>query len=213
MKRVAAVAGGLILLLVVGQFVLPLIAEKVVRGQLEDHGEVDSVNISAFPALKLIFHKADDVDVHMTSLELGTGEDIGEQIEKSGDAGTVDVTVDEGMLGPLRLHDLEYHKDGDALSGEASVTSEDLQNALPFGLDAAPVAAGDGALVMEVSFGPLSGRARLSAQDGVLQIAPDGLLGGFAAVTIFDDPRVVVTGVGARPQPDGFTLTATGELP
>src|SRR3954447_5797242 len=192
---------------------MPWVAEKVVKSQLDDRGEVVSVNVSAFPAFKLLFKHADDVDVHMKSIELGTGEDIGAEIQKSTDADTVDVKVDEGTLGPLKLHDLEFHKDGDQLTGQASVTSQDLQAALPFGLDAAPVASGDGALVMEVSFGPIAGRARLSAQDGKLRIAPDGLLGGFAALTIFDDPRVVVTGVGAKPEPDGFTLTAAGEVP
>jgi hypothetical protein len=211
-KRVAAAAGGLFLLLVVAQFVLPAIAERIVRGQLDDRGKVESVDISAFPAVKLIFHKADSVRVHMSSLELGAG-DIGEQIEDTRDAAEVDARIDSASLGPLQLHDLEFHKRGDDLAGEASVTTEDLQAALPFDLEVAPVASGDGALTMEVAFGPVAGRARLSALDGSLQIAPDGLLGGFAALTIFEDPRVVVTGVGARGLADGFTLTADGELP
>jgi hypothetical protein len=76
-----------------------------------------------------------------------------------------------------------------------------------------PVAAGDGQLVLEAVAGPLSVRARLSARDGALVIAPDGLLGGFASLTVFSDRRVRVTGVGARSRADGFTVTATGALP
>ena len=70
----------------------------------------------------------------------------------------------------------------------------------------------DGALVMEADVGPVAIRARLSASDGALLIAPDGLLGGFASVRVFDDPRVRVVSVGAQPQADGFTVVARAEL-
>jgi hypothetical protein len=210
-RRIAAAAGVLLLLLVVGQLTLPLIAEKVVRGMLDDRGKVESVDVKAFPAFKLIWRHADKVTVHMSSLTLGTG-DIGQQLEDSRGAGEVDAVVDDATLGPLHLRNLEFHKDAAALSGEASVTTQDLKDAL-LGISVVPVASGDGALVMEATVGPVSARARLSASDGALQIAPDGLLGGFASLTVFEDPRVVVDGVGARSGTNGFTLTAAGRLP
>jgi hypothetical protein len=43
-------------------------------------------------------------------------------------------------------------------------------------------------------------------------VAPEGLLGGLGALTVFKDSRVQVTEVGSRPGPDGFTLTAAGRL-
>jgi hypothetical protein len=49
------------------------------------------------------------------------------------------------------------------------------------------VAAGGGQLVLQASAGPVNVRARLSARDGRLVIAPDGLLGGLAALTVFED--------------------------
>ena len=93
------------------------------------------------------------------------------------------------------------------------MTQGDLAAALPPAVGLQPVAAGDGQLVLEVAAGPISARARLSARDGALVIAPDGLLGGFASLTVFSDRRVRVTGVGARSRADGFTVTATGALP
>jgi hypothetical protein len=66
--------------------------------------------------------------------------------------------------------------------------------------------------VLEGAVGPLSARARLSARDGALVIAPEGLLGGLGALTLFKDSRVQVTEVGSRTGLDGFTLTATGRL-
>ena len=68
-------------------------------------------------------------------------------------------------------------------------------------------------MLREVAVGPLGGQARLSADDGALRIAPEGLLGALGSLTIFEDPRVIVEGVGARPRDGGFTLTATGRLP
>jgi hypothetical protein len=55
-------------------------------------------------------------------------------------------------------------------------------------------------------------RARLTARDGALVVAPEGLLGGLGTLTVFRDSRVKVTQVGSRPGSDGFTLTAAGRL-
>jgi hypothetical protein len=43
-------------------------------------------------------------------------------------------------------------------------------------------------------------------------IAPDGVLRGLGALSVFRDPRVQVTGVGSRPRADGFTLVANARL-
>jgi hypothetical protein len=66
--------------------------------------------------------------------------------------------------------------------------------------------------VLEGAVGPLSARARLTAQDGALVVAPEGLLGSLGALTLFRDSRVQVTEVGSRSGPDGFTLTAAGRV-
>lgn len=212
-KRIAIGVVALVLgLLVVAQLALPPLAERYVRDEVRDRGgEVASVQVSAFPAVKLVFRHADEVRLRLRSAQLGAG-DLAEQLHDARNVDRLDATVVEMQLGPLRLRDLQLHKRGGALTGEAGVTREDLAAALPAGLDVEPVATGGGELTLQASVGPLTARARLSASDGALRIAPDGLLGGFASVTVFDDPRVAVTGVGARPRADGFTLTAAGRL-
>jgi hypothetical protein len=55
-------------------------------------------------------------------------------------------------------------------------------------------------------------RARLSARDGALVIAPEGLLGGLGSLTVFRDSRVHVSAVGSKLGADGFTITASGRL-
>ena len=38
------------------------------------------------------------------------------------------------------------------------------------------------------------------------------VLGGFAALTVFSDPRIEVRRVGARPRAGGYTFTAAARL-
>jgi hypothetical protein len=193
------------------QVFLPRIAESRVRHELASTGHVTSVHVSAFPALKLLFERADSVTVRMSSASLGTG-DIGERLASTRRTHDLDVAVDTFELGPLRLRDVSLHKSGSRLTGEASLTESDLADALPVDLGLRPVSSSDGALVMEADVGPVAVRARLSAADGALLIAPDGLLGGFASVTVFEDHRVRVLSVGARPRADGFTVVTRGRL-
>ena len=212
MRRPAVGAAVLVVaLLVLSQVALPLLAESRLRSELADTGRVTSVSVSAFPALKLLAGRADSVRVRMSSGSLGVG-DLGERLASTSRADSLDFQVDEFSLGPLRIRDVSLEKDGDALVGTASITSADLAAALPVDLGLRPVESDDGALVMEAQVGPVAVRGRLSDSDGALLIAPDGLLGGFASVTVFDDPRVHVDGVTARPYPDGFTIVTNATL-
>ena len=208
MKRAAI---GLLLVLVASQIALPPLAERQVRSELAETGEVTSVDVDAFPALKLLFERADSVTVRMSSASVGAG-DIGDRLASTSRTGSLDVAVDVLRIGPLRVRDVALRKSGDELIGEASLTREDLEAALPVDLGLRPVENSEEELVLEAEVGPVAVRGRLSDSDGALRIAPDGLLGGFASVTVFEDPRVRITGVGARSRPDGFTVVVDGEL-
>ena len=198
-------------LLVAAQIILPIVAEDRVRSELSATGRVTSVEVSAFPALKLLFGRADSVRVRMSRARIGSG-DLGDRLASTKRVDSLDARVDTLTLGPLVVHDVTLRKRGSALTGSASVRSADLSAALPVDLGLRPVSsAGDG-LVLEGSVGPISARARLSASDGALVIAPDGLLGGFATLTLFQDPRVRVLSVSSRGDADEFTLTARGTV-
>jgi LmeA-like phospholipid-binding len=198
-------------LLVLSQVGLPLLAESRLRSELDETGDVTSVDVSAFPALKLLFQRADSVRVRMSSASVGVG-DLGDRLASTSRAEKLDFSVDSLSLGPLQIRDVSLTKDGDDLQGMASVTSSDLEAALPVDLGLHPVESSDGALVMEAEVGPIAVRGRLSDSDGALLIAPDGLLGGFASLTVFDDPRVEIDGVTAQPYPDGFTIVTNATL-
>lgn len=192
-------------LLVASQLALPTLAERRVRSELAEFGTVASVKVSAFPALKLLFEKADSVSVRMESAEVGTG-DLGDQLASTERTGKLDFAVESLSVGPLEVRDVTLHKDGDELAGEASLTADDL----PMGIR--PVDASDGALIVEAQIGPAVVRARLSAVDGALRVAPDGLFGGFASVTVFEDPRVSIESVGAESFEGGFTTVVRARL-
>jgi hypothetical protein len=55
-------------------------------------------------------------------------------------------------------------------------------------------------------------RTRLTAREGRLVIAGEGPLARLGTLTVYDDPRVQVTSVGARAVPGGFTLAAAARL-
>jgi hypothetical protein len=198
-------------LLVASQFALPRLASSRLRSELAPTGTVTAVEVHAFPALKLLFERADSVDVRMSDARIGAG-DLADRLAATERTDSLDARVEIASLGPLKLRDVRLSKDGDALRGEASLTEADLAAALPVDLGLRPVSSVDGALVMEAEVGPVTVRARLSASDGALLIAPDGLLGGFASVSVFDDPRVRVLGVAAQSRADGFTVSARAEL-
>jgi len=214
-RAALAAAGGLILLLVGAQLLLPRIAEHRLRDRLERSGTVEQVDISAFPAVKLLWHKADDVTVRMGRLRTGSG-NFADLLARTGDADDVDASAAEQHLLSLRLLDSHLRKRGDDLTLAATVTDADLRAALPPGFAVRPVASGNGALVFEGTAELLgqrfTGQATVSARDGRLRLEPNIPFGGVLSLTVFADPRVEVLGVGARRRPNGFTLTARVRL-
>jgi hypothetical protein len=200
--------------LVVIQLVAPPIAERRLRERLERSGRVDRVEIGAFPAVKLLWGRADDVVVRMRDARPGPG-GLADLLARARDTERLDAHVDSLRVLTLRLRDVRLRERDAELTGSAAVTEPDLRAALPPSFDVRPVASGDGAMVLEgsaVVLGRrLSARAVVAARDGKLVIAPEIPFGGLLSLTLFSDPRVAVTDVSARPAAGGgFTLQAAG---
>jgi hypothetical protein len=201
--------------LVAAQLILPGVSEQRLRDRLSSDGRVTRVEVHSFPAIKLLWHRADRVVVRMSSASSGTGR-VADLLTSARDAGEVDARVGELKVTLLRLRDVRLRKRGDRLEGRATVTTADLNSALPPGFTLRPVAAGGGALVFEgtatILGRMLRARAVAAARDGKLLVAPDVPFGGLAALTVFADPRVTVEDLGAQATQDGFTLTARARL-
>lgn len=213
MRRIAVLtAAGLVLLvLIVAQLLLPGIAAQELHDDLAQSGTVLEVNVSAFPAIKLIWHKADSVLVRMGRYRSGAG-NLGDTLGRAVDAGSLDASVQELEVGPLTLRNATLRKRGSELTGSASVTEADLRSAV-FVLDnVEPVASGNGQLTLRgtASFLGLNATvdATVAAKDGALVVAPNVPLGGIAAITLFDNPHVDVQSVSAVNVPGGFRVSA-----
>jgi hypothetical protein len=213
MVRAAFAFVGLVLAaLLGGQLVLPRAAERRISADLAKNGHVTRVHVEAVPAVKLLFGRADRVEVAMSEVRAGTTGRLVELLRRTEATKELDARADLVTLGPLRLHAAMLTKDDDRLTGQASISDAELAAALPPQLSLRPVDDPSGELVLEGGVGPFSARARLTANNGALVIAPEGLLGGLGSLTLFRDSRIHVTDVSSSPTPDGFTLTASGTL-
>ncbi len=217
MRRLGAlaVAGLVVALLVVAQLVLPGIAAQRLRDQLSRSGRVLEVQVSAFPAIKLLWHHADSVVVRMASYRASPAKLPG-TLDQTGSVGSLRASAQTFQDGLLTLHDASLVKDGNRLTGRATVNESDLRAAAPFLQSVTPVASSDGRLTLRgtATFLGLSATvdATVSAQDGKLVIAPDVPFGGLATITVFSDPRIQVLGVSASPAPGGFAVRGTAVL-
>ena len=217
MRRIIAIAtaGVVILVLVVAQLVLPAIATDRLRDRLSKSGNVISVEVHAFPAIKLLWNHADRVVVRMGRYQSGAGA-LGELLGQTSDVGSVDASAQEFSSGLLTVRDAALRKRGNQLVGTALVTESDLRRALPILQSVVPVESSDGRRTLRGTaslFGVTATvDATVSTSGGNLIVAPDVPFGGFATLTVFSNPHVEVQSVGASSAPGGFRVTATGRL-
>ncbi len=217
MRRIALIVVVLLAVLVlgVGQLVLPGIAAHQLRDRLSQYGTVGAVHVHAFPAIKLLWHHADRVDIALASYHSDSGR-AGSFLGSSGQVGTLNVTVASVQIGLLRLRAATLTKRGQNLSASAKVSESDLTSAVPFLQDVRPVASGRGALTFQGTVGAfglgVTADATVAVQDGALVVTPDLPLGGLAPITLFSNPQVTVQSVSASQLLGGFSVSAHGRL-
>jgi hypothetical protein len=204
-----------VVLLVVAQLVLPGIAAQRLRDHLSHSGRVLSVDVSAFPAIQLLWHHADTVTVRMATYRAAPA-DLPGTLEQVADVGSLRASAQVFQDGLLTLHDARLVKRGNRLVASAGVTQAALRRVLPTLSSVTPVASDAGRLVLRGTatlFGlSATVTATVSAPDGKLVVVPDVPFGGLATVTLFSDPRIRVAGVSASRAPGGFTVRGTALL-
>jgi LmeA-like phospholipid-binding len=215
---VIAAAGAVALVVVVlavAQLVLPGVAEQRLRDQLSRSGTVLEVKVSAFPAIELLWHRADSVVIRLGRYRSTSGP-FGGTLAQTADVGWIDASAQEVDVGLVVLRSARLTKRGDQLTGSATVDEADLVRAVPFLDGVVPIASGDGRLVLRgtASFLGLSATvdAIVAADNGALVVAPDVPFGGLATIRLFSEPHVYVQGVSATAVPGGFTLSGTARV-
>ncbi|HEY2772368.1 MAG TPA: hypothetical protein VGI87_17460 [Solirubrobacteraceae bacterium] len=211
LTAIAVVAGVIVVLLVIAQLVLPGIAANRLKDRLKKSGDVIEVKVSAFPAIKLLWHHADSVRIRVGTYRAAPSS-VGSQLAQAGDAGSIDASATQFTSGLLTVHDATLRKRGNQLTATARVEDADLVRAVPILESVQPVASGNGQLVLRGTaslFGvSATVNATVAASGGKLVIAPDVPFGALATITVFSNPHVSVQGVSATPAPGGFTVTA-----
>jgi hypothetical protein len=213
--------GGIVATLVVAQLVLPGIAARIARDQIGKYGAVRSVSLHAFPAIELLWGRAESATVHAGDLRMSNSQFDGLLPRLSG-IQNVDMTAESFQMGSVRMSRVSTRKRGQELTTQGTLTQADLQSALPAGVQVQLVENVHGAVEVRVSgslFGVgASALALLSAQDGKLIAQPQGFpFAGLARITLFSDPHLAVQAVGLSPHPGpagetGYLLTLRAKL-
>jgi len=200
--RIARVLLGLIvLLLVLAQVFLPGIAASRISSRLKRYGSVQSVSVSAWPALKLLWGSADSVKVRALNLRV-TPAQTAKLLWEGRGLGSIEMNATRAQEGPLRLRDVRLRKRGSALSAQALITQADASAALPPGMSVSLLGSEGGSVKVRASGGLFGVGASVDAvagpSEGKLIAHPlEPLLEGFH-LTLFAEPHVYIQGVGAR---------------
>jgi hypothetical protein len=218
---VAALASGAVVLIVlgIGQLVLPGAAEHRLRSQLARYGTVRQVHVESVPAVKLLWHRADSVTVAMDSYRSqpsGHGS-LADFLSRTRNTGKLDVSVGTLQSKLVTLHQVRLRKEGQQLVGQAELTQQELATALPSFLNVRPVSASQNGIVVQASASVLGRRVTLHlgvlADAGRVIVRPEGLIfGSLATITVFSDPRIYVESVGAELHGERYLLTARARL-
>lgn len=210
-----SVGAGLVVVLVGGQLLVPAIATTVLRHRLARHGTVISARLSAFPWIELLWQHADSVTVRMADFNVEPHE-LDQLLEQGGGIGNLDISIGVVHTGLLKLRDVSFSKHGDEMVGVARLELGDLRDALPIVQSLKPVRDSGGQLVLRGTASVLGVNAAVdvvvAARDGKLVVAPAGLLGAFATVTLFDDPRIRVQSVSGTTVPGGVRFVVRGKV-
>jgi hypothetical protein len=243
LSRVASIAVGLMaVLLGIGQIILPRLAADRLRAELETHGHVLSVSVSAVPAIELLWGHADSVTVTMTNYgpadathrkgyALGTrrapaptspplsiAQRIGDLLARTAGATAVTARIASFRAGRLVLTNMLFVKHGQQLFASALVTEAAVQATLPDEFSLRPVNSSTGQLRFRGGARVLDTRlslvARLVARHGAVVVQPDviGIFPAALSLTVFRAPQVDVESVGSRSAKSAWELSATGRL-
>jgi len=199
--RIAAwLVGAIVLMLVLAQLFLPTIAASRVRSRVEKYGTVKSVTVDAWPAVELLWGKAESVNVKAGSLQISAAQ-MAKLLGEARGVKSMRVSAESVKEGPLQLYDASLQKHGDALLGSAWASRADVKTALGEGFEVQLQPSGAGRVQMSVEGGLFGVKAAVQAvaeaQEGDVVVHPLGFLLEGLKLTLFAEPEVYVEGVGA----------------
>jgi len=212
-------------LLVAAQALLPSLAADRVRSKAAKYGHVESVKLSAWPAVKLLWGRADSAEMKASRMAISPAQMASLMWEAHGVSSMTVRTERLKLLVPglphgLTVTDAIMRKHGSEVQATATVTQAQLDEALPNGFRVKPLSSGPEGVLLRASGGLFGGaislNARLFASGGRLIVEPQGLpFAALAAVTLFADQHLQMTAVAlnvVRRQPLTYGLSLTAAL-
>ena len=206
------------LLLALAQALLPRIAASRIGSRVGRYGKVQSVSVSAWPALTLLWGDAESVHVRARSLSLSP-QQVAELLWEGRGASSMQVSAERVELGSLALSDASLRKHGSALNAQAFATEAGVRAALPEGVGVRLLRSEGGEVEVQAT-GSLFGlsasvSAVAGAVEGKLVAHPLGFLVEALQLTLFSNEHVYVEGIGASvhgEHPLSYRLTMNGKL-
>ena len=212
-----SLAGAVLVLLALAQLLLPRIAASRISSKVGRYGGVQSVSVTAWPAVKLLWGSVDSVRVKAGHLSLSPAQAAKLLWEGRG-ASRIDVAAESVLVGPLRLSDARLRQRGRALGAEARIAQDDVRAALP-GLGVRLLRSEGGQVEVQVSGGLFGVGTAVDAvalaSEGKLVAHPVAPLIAGLQLTLFSDRHVYVEAVGASAdagQAGSYRLTMRASL-
>jgi hypothetical protein len=217
-RLLLALAASALVLLGLAQLVLPRIAASTISSRVGRYGKVQSVSVTAWPAVELLWGSADSVRIRIRSLALAPAQAATLLAEASGVA-RMDVTAANVRFGSLALLDATLSKRGARLSGAATIEQAGVRAALPEGFSVRLLRSEAGRVEVRASGGLFGVGGSLDAvalaERGRLVVHPLGFLLEGLQLTLFADRHVYVEAVAAREldnSPPSYRLTMRARL-
>jgi hypothetical protein len=214
--------------LVVGlaQLFLPSLAAHQIRDRVARYGTVSSVSVKAFPAVKLLWGKADSVDVRAGALSVPSKKiasllwEAHDVTDLTMSARTVTLTGVPSLQRGLTVSDMRTNKHASAVDASATITQRQLNEALPSGFHIEPLASEGGEVEARASGGLFGVQTSITVLvkplEGRLVAEPKGFpLASLGTITLFSDPHLQVDSVGItveRSNPLTYGLSLAGTL-
>lgn len=214
-RRLAAAAvATLALVALASQLVIPSVAEDRLRDKLASVGAVSSVDVSATPAVKMLFGSVDRAAVEMYDASLdGAGEMDPEMISKLDGVQEVDARIDRLRAGPIDVDEVRLVKDGDNLEASGDMDLSALKQLIP----GVKVSVKGGSILLDLSSSglpiPFPVQLEIVAEDGAIVARP---LGAAAAMLppqpLLERPELAVQDLRAQLEDGRLTLAADALL-
>lgn len=207
--------GVLAALLVLAQVFLPKIAASRISSRIGKYGDVESVHVSAWPAVKLLWGDADSVTVRASRLDVSPAQ-TAKLLDEARGVSKLDLRVEQAQVGPLAIVEVQMRKRGRRMSAHGYASNAAVQAALPPGIGVELLRSGGGKVEVRASGGLFgigaSVDAVAEAREGKLVVHPRGPLIEALHLTLFSDPRVRIEGVAAEHNPAGYYLGIAATL-